>query len=79
TMSFTLAPGTDPAALRLAVGALLARHGMLRAVYAQEPGTGRWTGRVLAELSPEAVLTVHDLTTAPDQEAAWEALLTDAQ
>ncbi|MGW9617937.1 amino acid adenylation domain-containing protein, partial [Streptomyces diastaticus] len=79
TMSFTLAPGTDPAALRLAVGALLARHGMLRAVYAQEPGTGRWTGRVLAELSPEAVLTVHNLTTAPDQEAAWEALLTDAQ
>ncbi|NEC96087.1 amino acid adenylation domain-containing protein, partial [Streptomyces albidoflavus] len=79
TMSFTLAPGADPAALRTAVGALLDRHGMLRAVYAQEAGQDRWTGRILPELSPDAVLTVHDLTTAPDQEAAWNTLLTEVQ
>ncbi|MGW8622520.1 condensation domain-containing protein, partial [Streptomyces albidoflavus] len=79
TMSFTLAPGADPAALRTAVGALLDRHGMLRAVYAQEAGQDRWTGRILPELSPDAVLTVHDLTAAPDQEAAWNTLLTEVQ
>ncbi|OWA08457.1 non-ribosomal peptide synthetase [Streptomyces sp. CS227] len=79
TMSFTLAPGADPAALRTAVGTLLDRHGMLRAVYTQETGQDRWTGRILPELSPDAVLTVHDLTAAPDQEAAWNTLLTEVQ
>ncbi|MFD5186418.1 amino acid adenylation domain-containing protein, partial [Streptomyces sp. NPDC058372] len=79
TMSFTLAPDTDASALRGAIGALLERHGMLRAVYAPDAASGRWTGRVLPSLDPDAVLTVHDLTSAADPEAAWEALLTETQ
>jgi amino acid adenylation domain-containing protein/non-ribosomal peptide synthase protein (TIGR01720 family) len=76
SMAFEMTDGLDTAALREAVRAVLAHHDALRTVF--EDGN---TARVLpvADL-PDVrdVVEEHDLSAAPDPEAAWRELASQA-
>ncbi|MFD6407163.1 amino acid adenylation domain-containing protein, partial [Streptomyces diastaticus] len=66
---FLLPAGTDLAALRAAVAALLARHDALRSAFTRLPD-GRWEGRISTAVDVDAVFTA-----VPDEgDAAWAEL-----
>ncbi|MFJ5116146.1 amino acid adenylation domain-containing protein, partial [Streptomyces sp. NPDC088551] len=61
---FIPAPGTDPAALRSALAAVLEQHDALRTVFARR-GPQHWTARIEPRLDLDVVFTVHELPGGP--------------
>ncbi|MFG7945303.1 amino acid adenylation domain-containing protein [Streptomyces cacaoi] len=78
SMTFLLPEATDLETLRAALAAVLAQHDALRSTFVRD-AAGDWHGTILAEADVDRVLTVHDLTSATDVEAAWRELVVGAQ
>ncbi|MFE7469461.1 condensation domain-containing protein, partial [Streptomyces sp. NPDC057499] len=79
-MDLELPAATDLAVLRRAVAAVLAQHDALRSTFARRADdTNRWTGTIAESADTDRCFTVHDLTAAADQDAAWAALTAEAQ
>ncbi|MFB6819014.1 amino acid adenylation domain-containing protein [Streptomyces sp. NPDC056347] len=80
SMAFELAEDLDMDALRAAVRAVLAHHDALRTVFTAAVGAAPVARIVpVAELPDLAsVVEEHDLSAAPDAEAAWAVLASEA-
>ncbi|MFD5753600.1 condensation domain-containing protein [Streptomyces sp. NPDC127033] len=73
--AFALPADVDLDALRTAVGALLDHHDALRSTFLRTVD-GTWAGHLVAAVDLDAVFTVHDLPSVPDEDADWQALAT---
>ncbi|GCB53286.1 non-ribosomal peptide synthetase [Streptomyces sp. NL15-2K] len=78
SMAYELPAGTDLAALRTAVAALLDQHDALRSRFPRT-ADGRSTPEIGAGVDVDAVFAVHDLTRAADAEALWQEHVRAAQ
>ncbi|MFD6341692.1 amino acid adenylation domain-containing protein [Streptomyces sp. NPDC060131] len=79
SMAFELTAGTDTAALRSAVRAVLAQHDALRTTFTRTGGAldpGAVSGRILpvSGIDLDEVFAEHDLSGAPDPDIAWQEL-----
>ncbi|MFF4674104.1 amino acid adenylation domain-containing protein, partial [Streptomyces sp. NPDC001279] len=80
SMAFELTEGLDVSAFREAVRAVLSHHDALRTVFAETP-SGSPTARIVSVTDlPDlgGVVEEHDLSAAPDPEAAWTVLASSA-